>query len=404
MLKRYSILDVCFIILTLIFVGLSVYEFIHFILPYYTYLRAMIVFVICLGWYVWYSSFQQQKLKNRIPVTQEKQSVVWIKMIKYVQIIFEYSKKYRDIIIYGAFILFVLFLMLGQIFMLTESILYAFLAFICVYIYGKFIWFTIDTRIYVSRVWSIHTFQVFLILYALFFIVLKYISDRFWIPNDERIIIYLGFSLVYIVGGYILFFDISKLSHILKTVFQRFLRPYSAAMTLLIVWLTWYLVVQNNLVSQVIEAPQDSSEIPKWTQQVWELPGIISSEATLDTLWEADREVSYENVLVGNQYDIPAWLALWSTGESVELLQTVLGNLQYFLWEVDGVFGEDTQSALTQALQEECSWPDTTRGIFGPLAKECIDSLEISIEIQETLEDTLEQWENTIWEDIIINQ
>jgi hypothetical protein len=107
-----------------------------------------------------------------------------------------------------------------------------------------------------------------------------------------------------------------------------------------------------------------------------DLPGIISDEAIIRQ--EGDT-VEYEQVLVSSNYDIETGLALGSLGQGVSDLQTVLGNLQYFIGEVSGNFNEDTRQALTDALISECEWPESTRGIFGPQAKECIDNLEISI-------------------------
>ena len=60
-------------------------------------------------------------------------------------------------------------------------------------------------------------------------------------------------------------------------------------------------------------------------------------------------------------------------------LQYVLQILGYFTAEASGNFDEETRLALVEALKTECDWPDSTQGIFGPQAKECIDNLEITL-------------------------
>lgn len=152
-------------------------------------------------------------------------------------------------------------------------------------------------------------------------------------------------------------------------------------MLLLICGLSGYLVAKNNLVEQIgqwVEQIGNQAEIQNDGGVI--LPQVVPSDNISDVV--LDQEIQYETVLVGEQYNIETGIQLWSVGQSVELLQTVLWNLQYFLWEVNGEFGEDTRDALTVALQSECNWPETTRWIFGPQAKECIDSLEISRQIE----------------------
>jgi hypothetical protein len=178
--------------------------------------------------------------------------------------------------------------------------------------------------------------------------------------------------------NYIVFFDYSSLLVALsRFVFQKFLRPYSVAMTILIVWLGGYLAVKNNLIEQIGEWGAIISQTDI-VQEYVEIPGIMSWEATLSEGSEEDAPIEYENVLVSSRYNIEPGLELWSSGESVELLQRVLWNLQYFLWDVNWSFQEDTQLALIEALKNECNWPESTSWIFWPQAKECIDNLEMS--------------------------
>ena len=119
----------------------------------------------------------------------------------------------------------------------------------------------------------------------------------------------------------------------------------------------------------------DTEPVP---EQDIQTPGVQESEIQESTvIWE--EEVSYETQQVSQVYTLIANLRIWSEWPAVSDLQRVLGQLQYYTGEVSGEFDEGTSQALIDTLKSECSWPESTRGIFWPLAKECIDSLEIPV-------------------------
>jgi len=60
-------------------------------------------------------------------------------------------------------------------------------------------------------------------------------------------------------------------------------------------------------------------------------------------------------------------------------LKQVLASLEYYDGEINNLFDESLRTSLRSALIGECDWPESTTGIFGPQAKECIDNLEILI-------------------------
>ena len=94
-----------------------------------------------------------------------------------------------------------------------------------------------------------------------------------------------------------------------------------------------------------------------------------------------ENEILFETFQVAQEYTLEPGIQLWSFGENVQNLQTVLGKLQYYTWEISGEFDEATRVALSNALKWECSWPESTRWIFGPQAKACIDNLNISVAV-----------------------
>lgn len=62
----------------------------------------------------------------------------------------------------------------------------------------------------------------------------------------------------------------------------------------------------------------------------------------------------------------------------MQALEEVLQKLGYLTGQVDEVFEEDTRVALRNILIERCEWPESTKGIFGPLSKACLDEQEFS--------------------------
>ena len=80
--------------------------------------------------------------------------------------------------------------------------------------------------------------------------------------------------------------------------------------------------------------------------------------------------------------------ALGSTGPEVVKLQEALRLIGSYVGEVSGDYDEATKQALTETLVAQCDWPETTRGIFGPLAQECISSVSVQFDITDQEADT----------------
>ena len=193
--------------------------------------------------------------------------------------------------------------------------------------------------------------------------------DSFGIIWFDRVVIFIVSSLLYLVSWFFIFFESSFLV-------QKILRPYSVAMGILIISLVWLLWYQNGFFGSPKTVVTNETPII----EDMNLPVMVSDEVAII---EDEIENIFSIVTVADAYDLDVNMTLGSEGWSVSDLQVVLWNLQYFVWEVDGVFAEDTRVALTQALIGECDWPESTRGIFWPLAKECIDGLEITVSREE---------------------
>jgi len=174
-------------------------------------------------------------------------------------------------------------------------------------------------------------------------------------------------------------------------------------MGMLVICLLGYILFQNLSLSDEIEIVSETIVREPW------IPGIISDEAYLERINNPESFIQYTQV--SELYDISPGIQLGSITDDVSELQEVLSVLEYFEGDISGNFEEDTQEALINTLKTECEWPESTRGIFWPQAKECIDNLEIpdtrvSTSILPDLsavisdEASLELVEEELWENI----
>ncbi len=381
--KESSPVDLAFLSIAAIFILTAIYEGIKLVLQYYTFSRWFIAFIlISLIYYGYKYSFNFwdffKTAKQKI--TKKQSSLSILSHSKKIQEIADNIKKYNRLIAYTSFIgasciiLLSMFLNTG---ILLPWVLWIFTG---VYLITKINGFQIDRKIMKSDISSTNTLRFFLLSFALFFIVLKLICDSFGILWNERIWIYIWFSLLYLIVGFFTFFR-----YIFS--FKRLFRPYNILMWCVIFVLIWLLGFQNGIFSSVLEHPLFKKEII----EEMDLPGIVSNEVEV---WE-QKEITYTVSKVSDIYDIPAGLGIGSIDDGVSDLQKVLGNLQYFVWEVSGEFDEQTRLALVETLRSECDWPESTTGRFGPEAKLCIDSLEISTP-NESVEEVSTIWANQI--------
>lgn len=362
MFKKYFTPDYAFFALCWVFLLACVFEIVKLILTSYTFSRAIIVFVCVV---VLYASYKYISLENKT------KKIKLYKENKYVTLLV----KYRDSIVYTTFIILCIVALLSMLFNTGVILKYALYIFAGVYIVAKLSWFNISTNLQKSSVSRMNTLRFFLILYSLYFVIIKLMCDSFGIIGFDRMIIFIVSSLLYLVSWFFIFFESSFL-------IQRILRPYSVAMGVLIISLVWLLWYQNGFFGSPKTIVTDETPII----EDMNLPGMVSDEVAII---EDETENIFSIVTVADAYDLEVNMTLGSEGWSVSDLQVVLWNLQYFVWEVDGVFAEDTRAALTEALIGECDWPESTRWIFGPQAKDCIDNLEISISNEEDSENII---------------
>lgn len=84
---------------------------------------------------------------------------------------------------------------------------------------------------------------------------------------------------------------------------------------------------------------------------------------------------------VKDVYALSPFTKYWSDFFNVIQLQKVLTKLWYYSGISDGTFTFETKLAIYNVLVNECNWPkETTKWVFWPKAKACIDELYISVE------------------------
>jgi hypothetical protein len=371
MLKNYSKIDLTFLVFLFLFSLLGIYELIKLITPHYTFFRAVIVFFIVSWVYFWYKNwYKTPKLWNTFKLIthwgeklrsfSRQYKNTWEIFVS----VFEFIVKKKDYIVYISFIILTAIVLIWILFDISALFAWALGLFFIVYILMKLLGFTLTTKIQKSEIRDMNSMRLFLVSFAVFFIVMKLICDSFSLPEGERTGLYILFSFIYIIGWFLTFFRYNFS-------FTWLLRPYNVLSVVLVCFLVallWY----NNGLWEVLKEKFVPTHI---VQEDMNLPWIISDEVQI---WDK-QEIQYKQTLVSSVYNIEDWLSLWSSWESVVELQKVLGNLQYFIWEVSGSFDEETRVALRDTLIWECDWPESTSWIFGPQAKQCIDSLKISV-------------------------
>ena len=356
-MKKFTLLDIIFLSFAAIFAALSIYEFVRFIIPHYSFLRAIIIFICISFWYYlfktwgniellqkwWENNFR--KYKNSTNKLQHIQSLV----------------KYKEMIAYWAFI--VLFVAIIISMLLDSNILlsWAVWIFFILYFFLKLFGFKLQLNLKKSDLGDVNALRFFLITFALFIVSITLMFNSFGIQWVEEMVWYIILSGIYILSGIILFFSFNGRK---KSIFS----VYNILSVGLVSILLLILIYQRVLV------PYLEQQDKKTATMIEETTYIASPLIEEDT---ASKNI-YETKIIGDIYDITPGLLVGSQGKDVSDLQKVLLSLEYYREDITGQYDENTRVALSSALIQECKW-ETAQWIFGPQAKECIENLEILI-------------------------
>lgn len=157
-------------------------------------------------------------------------------------------------------------------------------------------------------------------------------------------------------------------------------------------WESWNLNKQSQELINVLQV-EDEIEKKQTNQESWtipikpkEIPGNLIKTDSQDSL-SVEKNFTSQ---VKDIYFLQPFTKDGSDFSNVLQLQRVLSQLWYYSWVADWVFNFETKLAIYNTLVGRCNWPkDTTKWVFGPQAKQCIDNLYI----------TVEDWEgNWLWQ------
>jgi len=400
-MKNLNIVDKVFLGLGAFFSVLSIYELIKFLIPLYTYPRALLSFFVLAFAYLTYRNWltvkgiYQEHLSQKTLRVPLKIKALWSgKMknnsekniisqqshsdtarIKNINIALSYIvswvstvKNNIQLIGYGLFILTFIWTVASILSSNGTYMPYICAVFFVLYIVIKFFGFSLDYEIQKSKLRNGNSFRFFLIVFAVYIISLSSILDVFSVEDELKNTYYLSASAIYLALGYAIFF------FRWFSFYKRF-SLYNLLSLILIACLVSLLVFKY-YPRQEQEEIQDGWNTSDTAQEQFDLENIIAEPIISDEVI-----LQTESVLISSQYDIADGLRVWSQWEEVEKLQDVLTSLSFYTGSLSGQFDETTRVWLRNALIASCDWPESTQWIFGPLAKECIDNLEILVPI-----------------------
>lgn len=301
----------------------------------------------------------------------------------------EYLSDTKEYIVHGSFIATVAFIIISLFFDTGILLQLSVIFFYIIFFIAKLLGFTLNYTIFKSAISNGNTLRFFLISLWGFIVIVTLILNSFGIPQVQRSWWYLLLWGVYTVLWAGIFFTWN-----LK--FPRLFTTYNILSMFLISCLLGFLAFQNwflNLNRAPENLEQENGQESVWSddffeaevwEQIWDNIDNWETQENQENIQntaQEETEIIFETRQVAEEYTLNPGIQLWSSGENVRNLQLVLWQLQYYTGEINGEFDETTQAALSNTLKWECSWPESTRWIFWPQAKACIDSLSISIAV-----------------------
>lgn len=385
-MKKIPKLDPIFILILWIFGVIWAYEVIDILRPYYSFplaawflLLVSFWYYIFKKWWLWFLFSWESLLELR--------KIVFEKIPRFRENI-DFLKDNLEVIVSSVFSIVAIIIVSSMFFNTWVLLPYLVVIFYGVYFIAKLYWYKLKFSIPKSSISSANNLRFLLIFLWIYIVILAFIFNSFNTPASVRPMWYIVFWLIYILTmwGLFLSWDIK-----IRGLFS----VYNLLSFFIIFGLVWFLAFQNGFFTseEVLEETPIIERETALGEPVIAEPLLISDEI----------EIISETKLVSEIYDISPWIQLWSSGESVTALQEVLQNLDFFKGDISWKFDENTRLALVSALKEKCFWPETTKGILGPLAKQCIDSLEITIDTERKI-DPEERYTRLVSDEVNISQ
>ena len=355
-----------------LFLGICIYELGQLVIEYYTFFRALIIFLgVSFVYFGYVFHFSSTKRKN-MRLLQKKVSLV--QKHAYIQSVFRNQET----------ILYILFIAVFVAFLYSFYTAKATVFIYSVYVFVMFLLFCVFTekRMNVSfqdTFFSTATvLKIGVICTSVYLLLLHSIVDLYGIEHYEKTILFTG-GVLFFIGFICIFTDIYKrsIAYIQSRKFRNYMvRNTYNFLSVIFISLTVVLLLGKfwffKTFQQHFLSSSDESDIN--TVEV-----ISSVEYSVEP--QVIPEKTFETRLISDVYTFSGFSALGSSGSEVIKLQEALSLLGTYESEITWEYDEQTKESLTRTLINSCDWPDTTRGIFGPLAQECLNGLEVQIEI-----------------------
>lgn len=373
--KQISFLDyftLAYFFIVGVFLLLSIYEGIKFLIAQYTFTRAFWVFLASTFLYLGFVFMQTSWKENS---SEKKTSKTW-NIISVVSI-----HKNKEVLLYSGFLIFAVILLVGLILGTYGIASLATYVFFGIFILFKIAGWKIDLSVEKPS-FSENTFlKILFTTLWIFFITLSYLGDVFGVQEHKNMILLVS-SLFYIIGFTYTFSDIFSniFSNITEYFYSRKFRSFLVKNTYNILSFSFIIVAGLLLLGKFwFFGGIDSQKLSLWEPetQVAQTPVPVSIEENAPAIIEPvyiERPISeIFTFLSGTQEG--------DRGEEVVKLQEALTLIGSFSTPVSGIYDETTKQALTNTLIEKCDWPSTTRGIFWPQAQACINSVIVQFEV-----------------------
>ncbi len=364
-MKNHQIIHRIFQSFGIIFVCVSGYELLQLITPYYSYTRFLIVSVFIALLYLLYNKKISRENMRNFWNAEWIQKIISQHPDAFGVKSFTYFERNKENIIYGGFIGVFMVSILAIIWGYQQIFSFVAITYIIIYIFAKIAWFRMQRQIQKYTFHDTNALRFFLLVFVVCIICVWTLLSESFVPEGGRWKYYFVVWVLYCIGMVWIFFKISLPK-------KRF-SVYNILSLLVISSLFGGLIyknfihTENSLWEDAVERLQSLSHDPEPN----DIPVIISQEAQI--LPETD----HSSVKVSEKYNISPWLLVGSSGKNVSDLQEVLLLLWAKNIEVTWNYDENTRRGLRNILMEQCDWPESTKWSFGPLAKQCIDNLEI---------------------------
>lgn len=363
--KPQAIFDVIYKYILYVAWLIVVYEiFTHL----YTFSRAIWIFGIITALYCY------QKYKN----IKSPHITTWIIFAKK---IFSYIKSNREMLFGLGFVLYFFIFMVWFWFNTDDLLIQYSLFFFLIYIVYKLVGWKLDYEVRKQEFFSMTFAQILIIFSAVAYAALFRITDIFWIWVYKMQI-----TLAVIIAGCVL------LSYVFSNLFTTLasrrtkvkIKKYFYGLLLdnMRLILTGIIFLGVGLWILYNNGLLDFSKHYVFNGKSVEVVEEIEKEKQPE-LPRVEVPVETETFIIGDRYSFAGGIAQGSVNDEVLILKQYLRDLDYYSGDYDRVFNAELKQSLTDALIENCGWPETTRWILGPQAIDCIESLEITREVEQ---------------------